>query len=136
MYQAGELINKYIAQQRWVKWDNKFISINKINIWSLKKGIDSDRTRTCNLQIRSLAPYPLGHTVSYFTGDFQPTYFLCIKPCCNPLLGHTKSKCITFAAGLESQSMMDCLKMNNSLKKIENIVLLNFVIRFCKSRLP
>ena len=62
-----------------------------MDIWSFKKGIDSDRTRTCNLQIRSLAPYPLGHTVWYFTGDFQPTYFFCIQPCCNPLLGHTVS---------------------------------------------
>ena len=29
----------------------------------LKKGIDHDRTRTCNPQIRSLVPYPLGHMV-------------------------------------------------------------------------
>ena len=28
-----------------------------------KNGIDRDRTRTCNPQIRSLVPYPLGHTV-------------------------------------------------------------------------
>ena len=28
------------------------------------KRIDRDRTRTCNPQIRSLVPYPLGHTVS------------------------------------------------------------------------
>ena len=26
---------------------------------------DRDRTRTCNPQIRSLVPYPLGHTVAY-----------------------------------------------------------------------
>ena len=30
----------------------------------IAKGIDRDRTRTCNPQIRSLVPYPLGHTVS------------------------------------------------------------------------
>ena len=30
---------------------------------SSEKGIDRDRTRTCNPQIRSLVPYPLGHTV-------------------------------------------------------------------------
>ena len=29
-----------------------------------RKSIDRDRTRTCNPQIRSLVPYPLGHTVS------------------------------------------------------------------------
>ena len=29
-----------------------------------KKFTDRDRTRTCNPQIRSLVPYPLGHTVS------------------------------------------------------------------------
>ena len=28
------------------------------------KRVDRDRTRTCNPQIRSLVPYPLGHTVS------------------------------------------------------------------------
>ena len=27
------------------------------------KNIDRDRTRTCNLRIRSPTPYPLGHTV-------------------------------------------------------------------------
>ena len=27
-----------------------------------KFGNDRDRTRTCNPQIRSLMPYPLGHT--------------------------------------------------------------------------
>ena len=27
-----------------------------------KKEFDRDRTRTCNPQIRSLVPYPLGHT--------------------------------------------------------------------------
>ena len=32
----------------------------------IKKVIDRDRTRTCNPQIRSLVPYPLGHTVSYW----------------------------------------------------------------------
>ena len=33
----------------------------------LPKTIDYDRTRTCNPQIRSLVPYPLGHAVyNYF----------------------------------------------------------------------
>ena len=27
-----------------------------------KRNLDRDRTRTCNPQIRSLMPYPLGHT--------------------------------------------------------------------------
>ena len=30
----------------------------------IKKKIDRDRTRTCNPQIRSLMPYPLGHTAA------------------------------------------------------------------------
>ena len=30
--------------------------------WRQKVFIDRDRTRTCNPQIRSLMPYPLGHT--------------------------------------------------------------------------
>ena len=29
----------------------------------VKHHIDHDRTRTCNPQIRSLVPYPLGHMV-------------------------------------------------------------------------
>ena len=29
-----------------------------------QKGIDHGRTRTCNPQIRSLVPYPLGHAAS------------------------------------------------------------------------
>ena len=31
-----------------------------------KYSIDLDRTRTCNPQIRSLVPYPLGHKVSWW----------------------------------------------------------------------
>ena len=31
---------------------------------NIKKIIDRDRTRTCNPQIRSLMPYPLGHTAT------------------------------------------------------------------------
>ena len=30
-----------------------------------KDFIDRDRTRTCNPQIRSLMPYPLGHTAMF-----------------------------------------------------------------------
>ena len=30
----------------------------------MPKSFDRDRTRTCNPQIRSLVPYPLGHTTS------------------------------------------------------------------------
>ena len=29
-----------------------------------KSSVDRDRTRTCNPQIRSLMPYPLGHTAA------------------------------------------------------------------------
>ena len=29
----------------------------------IAKGIDRDRTRTCNPQMEDLVPYPLGHTV-------------------------------------------------------------------------
>ena len=36
---------------------------NCLHIRFGRKGIDRDRTRTCNPQIRSLVPYPLGHTV-------------------------------------------------------------------------
>ena len=35
---------------------------------------DRDRTRTCNPQIRSLMPYPLGHTA---TVTFLPKKFTC-----------------------------------------------------------
>ena len=34
----------------------------------LLKCFDRDRTRTCNPQIRSLVPYPLGHTTCFDNG--------------------------------------------------------------------
>ena len=37
--------------------------------YSKKKYYDRDRTRTCNPQIRSLVPYPLGHTVGLSTSN-------------------------------------------------------------------
>ena len=48
-------------------------------LWNIyrfcSKGVDRDRTRTCNPQIRSLVPYPLGHTVSYdsMTSPIRPS---------------------------------------------------------------
>ena len=36
-----------------------------INASVIIKQTDRDRTRTCNPQIRSLVPYPLGHTANY-----------------------------------------------------------------------
>ena len=36
---------------------------------SKTKRNDRDRTRTCNPQIRSLVPYPLGHTVLWIFFD-------------------------------------------------------------------
>ena len=44
-----------------MKVTHKFASI--VLFACFQKGIDRDRTRTCNPQIRSLVPYPLGHTV-------------------------------------------------------------------------
>ena len=40
-------------------------SANKTGGWRKKK-FDRDRTRTCNLRIRSPTPYPLGHTVTAY----------------------------------------------------------------------
>ena len=37
-------------------------------IGSKKLQLDRDRTRTCNPQIRSLVPYPLGHTATLGKG--------------------------------------------------------------------
>ena len=34
-----------------------------------KDDYDRDRTRTCNPQIRSLMPYPLGHTATFDDED-------------------------------------------------------------------
>ena len=41
-----------------------------ILIHMMKKNNDRDRTRTCNPQIRSLVPYPLGHT-THGSAGFQ-----------------------------------------------------------------
>ena len=51
----------------------------KILLKSYKKYFfDRDRTRTCNPQIRSLVPYPLGHT----TLDGKIVMLLCVTPVC------------------------------------------------------
>ena len=44
----------------------------------MKKTIDRDRTRTCNPQIRSLVPYPLGHTT-----HVDLTFQSCLKSSSN-----------------------------------------------------
>ena len=52
--------------------------------YSSKKVFDRGRTRTCNPQIRSLVPYPLGHTASVMEVKDQwgPVFFP-NKACCN-----------------------------------------------------
>ena len=51
-----------------------------------KKGIDRDRTRTCNPQIRSLVPYPLGHTVLCgLKRSLSGVKMLLFNACCNLL---------------------------------------------------
>ena len=37
-----------------------------MQICQKKNELDRDRTRTCNPQIRSLMPYPLGHTAAVY----------------------------------------------------------------------
>lgn len=46
-----------------------------------KRFVDRDRTRTCNLRIRSPTPYPLGHTV--FAGGTTPPEFITHKTTLN-----------------------------------------------------
>ena len=64
-------------------------SIWQQSYWQAK-GIDRDRTRTCNPQIRSLVPYPLGHTVSVSIECHQWCLVLLPStPCCNNLRAKT-----------------------------------------------
>ena len=64
-------------------------SIQQQSYWQAK-GIDRDRTRTCNPQIRSLVPYPLGHTVSVSIECLQWCLVLLPStPCCNNLRAKT-----------------------------------------------
>ena len=55
---------------------------------------DLDRTRTCNPQIRSLVPYPLGHKVSWWkyleTKDVNPVKVATRGAFCIFGLGHSK----------------------------------------------
>ena len=46
-------------------WHTEILNqaLTKYHLPFLSKYFDRDRTRTCNPQIRSLVPYPLGHTV-------------------------------------------------------------------------
>ena len=41
---------------------------------TVSKNIDRDRTRTCNPQIRSLMPYPLGHTAAGYKRTTNEAY--------------------------------------------------------------
>ena len=51
------------------------------------KRFDRDRTRTCNPQIRSLVPYPLGHTTTDSRlVHLTCVYLLCCKTDCNSAL--------------------------------------------------
>ena len=49
------------------------IIINNVYLGSYKKKTDRDRTRTCNPQIRSLVPYPLGHMANNDHGGVLET---------------------------------------------------------------
>ena len=58
-----------------VKYDKNAVNQIKMKKWHQigikKKGVfDLDRTRTCNPQIRSLMPYPLGHKAALETFRF------------------------------------------------------------------
>ena len=48
------------------------------------KDFDLDRTRTCNPQIRSLMPYPLGHKAGHVGREdfdkYKPAIFQAISP--------------------------------------------------------
>ena len=58
-----------------------------------EKIFERDRTRTCNPQIRSLVPYPLGHTVSVEHPCHLRIHILePSKPCCNRRKCERRSK--------------------------------------------
>ena len=62
--------NMNIYETKWFLQNNSlahcFVSITYPSAQNQKE-IDRDRTRTCNPQIRSLVPYPLGHTTQVVT---------------------------------------------------------------------
>ena len=97
-----------LKQEGWPLW--VYLNLNEsvlpnftldsffiLKAWKVKqqsywqtKGIDRDRTRTCNPQIRSLVPYPLGHTVSVSIECHQwGLVLLPSTPCCNNLRAKT-----------------------------------------------
>ena len=49
--------------KNWYYWPKELL-LFKNNLKKKKDVNDRDRTRTCNPQIRSLMPYPLGHTAT------------------------------------------------------------------------
>ena len=52
----------YMHSRQWYWFTDQWLALAK---WNMKNVNDRDRTRTCNPQIRSLMPYPLGHTATY-----------------------------------------------------------------------
>ena len=57
-----------LGQQAFLKLGVYCLEIIAITESKTKRN-DRDRTRTCNPQIRSLVPYPLGHTVLWIFLD-------------------------------------------------------------------
>ena len=63
-------IRKLVDQNKSKRWRQKDCLLLKkrekehMDWPGLRKWFERDRTRTCNPQIRSLVPYPLGHTPS------------------------------------------------------------------------
>ena len=87
---------------------------------------DHDRTRTCNPQIRSLVPYPLGHTVLYDSkGSLSGNITLLFNACCNFLCvwehWHTVYLWYHF-----HQFLLSCHLSWRSISKIKEDILYEF----------
>ena len=66
----------------------------------MRKYFDRDRTRTCNPQIRSLVPYPLGHTVLHeLSVNFNSNITLLRSLRCNLCISEPK------VAGIQGTSV-------------------------------
>ena len=76
-----------------------------------KKCLNRDRTRTCNPQIRSLVPYPFGHTVPCFLWILILFYF-CQTATCFAMICQTKTA-TSFSNLFERKVLYCCFNSSN-----------------------
>ena len=81
---------KSLFEQRFLVCPNILSNTCKYGQYEDKKCFNRDRTRTCNPQIRSLVPYPFGHTAPCVLCT-SILFYLCQNIICVAMICQTKT---------------------------------------------